>query len=193
MPTSRQLNSQATTVALSSQAPGPLRPPHADLQLTLFFASDNTVRMWEMGGSCLSVLRGHTSRIWDVDATSTGEFIASASGDKTVRVWRWRHDDDHDIQECRQVLKGNNGDVYAARWHPLGVGHSSLRYQSSSRDGQNHVVSAGYDRIVRLFDVEGGNIIKTFTGHALSISSIVFNPLGNLIISGYVPARFGSK
>lgn len=153
---------------------------------TLIMAtSDNTVRIWEMGGTCLSVLRGHTSRIWEVDATQSGERIASASGDKTIRVWAWKHEEDRDLQECRQVLRGNTGDVYSARWHPLG----------------NHIAAGGYDKIVRLYDVEGGNVIKTFTGercfikyeirrterlagHALSISSLVFNPMGNLIISG---------
>ena len=29
---------------------------------------------------------GHTSRIWDVTSSSSGDFIASASGDSTVKV-----------------------------------------------------------------------------------------------------------
>jgi WD40 repeat protein len=49
---------------------------------------------------------------------------------------------------------------------------------------QNHVATGGYDKIVRLFDVESGSVLKTFTGHSLSISSVMFNPLGNLIVSG---------
>lgn len=57
---------------------------------------------------------------------------------------------------------------------------------------------------MRLYDVESGSILKTFTGehvlipelsqridagvsgHSLSISSVMFNPLGNLIVSGSV-------
>jgi len=29
---------------------------------------------------------GHTSRIWDVTSSTSGDFIASASGDSTVKV-----------------------------------------------------------------------------------------------------------
>jgi COMPASS component SWD3 len=35
-----------------------------------------------------------------------------------------------------------------------------------------------------LYDVSRGQVVKTFTGHHLSVSSLVFSPLGNLIISG---------
>lgn len=49
---------------------------------------------------------------------------------------------------------------------------------------QNHVVSGGYDRITRLFDIERSKTVKTFSEHQLSVSSVIFNPLGNLIITG---------
>ena len=70
------------------------------------------------------------------------------------------------------------------------------------------MATGGYDKIVRLFDVATGTILKTFTGespsflvkddtdmcavsgHSLSISSVRFNPLGNLIVSGFVPPPF---
>ncbi|ORY89421.1 WD40-repeat-containing domain protein [Leucosporidium creatinivorum] len=130
-------------------------------------SSDNTVRIWDTSTSnCTTIMRGHRSRIWDVDATTNGDRIASASGDRTVKVWNWQAEEE--LQRCATTLEGNLGDVYAARWHPMG----------------NHIATGGYDKIVRLFDVESGTILKTFTGHSLSISSVMFNPLGNLIVSG---------
>lgn len=56
--------------------------------------SDNTLRVWDVeDGRCVRVLGdgelgsgGHTSRIWDVTSSSSGDFIASASGDSTVKV-----------------------------------------------------------------------------------------------------------
>lgn len=44
--------------------------------------------------------------------------------------------------------------------------------------------SAGYDKIVRLYDIETSSVIKTFTGHSLGASDVITNPLGNLLISG---------
>lgn len=50
-------------------------------------SSDNTCRVWKTStGDCLGVLNGHTSRIWDVCSKTDGSFIASASGDSTVKV-----------------------------------------------------------------------------------------------------------
>lgn len=50
-------------------------------------SSDKTCRIWDTEtGSCISILSGHTSRIWDVSSRSDGTFVASASGDSTVKV-----------------------------------------------------------------------------------------------------------
>lgn len=145
-------------------------------------SSDNCVRLWDAhGGGCKSVLKGHTSRIWDVSATANGMLLASGSGDGTVRIWDtgglveggWRKDDDGGsigagTGVCRAVLKGHASDVYTVRFHPRG----------------NVIVSAGYDRCVRLFDAETHSVLKVFNGHKGSISSVAFNARGNVIITG---------
>jgi WD40 repeat protein len=51
---------------------------------------------------------------------------------------------------------------------------------------QSHLVTGGYDKTVRLFDVNTGSVVKTFTGHQLAVTKTIFNPLGNLVISGLV-------
>ena len=51
-------------------------------------SSDCTARLWDTeSGQCEAVFEGHHSRIWDVDSTITGSFVASASGDSTVKLW----------------------------------------------------------------------------------------------------------
>lgn len=45
------------------------------------------LRIWNLGGSCLQELSGHTSFVYSVDTLSTGELVSSGE-DRTVRVWR---------------------------------------------------------------------------------------------------------
>ncbi|KAI8840284.1 WD40-repeat-containing domain protein [Chytridium lagenaria] len=128
-------------------------------------SSDNTCRIWDTEtAECLGVLEGHTSRIWDVASSRSGNVAASASGDGTVKVW-----DLHAPKiPCATTLSGGSGDVYSVMFHP----------------GGDHLATGGYDKLVRLYDVERGIVIKTFSGHQGAVTRTVFSPLGNLIVSG---------
>lgn len=167
-------------------------------------SSDNSCRLWDSAsGRCHSVLSGHSSRIWDISSTANGSLVASASGDGTVRLWDTaalfasidkRIDDMNEPQRkfknlslngtenpdnvgtaenegvvpCVAVLNDHSKDVYAVQFHARG----------------NALVSAGYDRRIRLYDVETQTLLKTLDGHRSAVSSVVFNARGNLIISG---------
>ncbi|KAI8640990.1 WD40-repeat-containing domain protein [Parasitella parasitica] len=129
-------------------------------------SSDNTLRVWDTeSAKCLDVLEGHRSRIWDLTTTHAGDFVASASGDSSIKIWNIKS-----LQKasCVSTLNGHAGDVYSVRYHP----------------NESHIVTGGYDKTVRLFDVNTGAIIKTFPGHQLAVTKTIFNPLGNLVISG---------
>lgn len=164
-------------------------------------SSDNTCRLWDpSSGSCRSVLSGHTSRIWDISSTVNGSLLASASGDGTVRLWntapvfasidRCGNDEEYgrekfnysrpvsneykddeeqkSVVPCLAVLSDHGKDVYAVQFHAAG----------------NALVTGGYDRRIRLYDVETQTVLKTLDGHRSAVSSVTFNALGNLVISG---------
>lgn len=62
---------------------------------------------------------------------------------------------------------------------------------STLRMMQNYVVTGGYDKTVRLWDARTGALLRTFIGHNSAVSRVIFNPLGNLVISGCVIAQPG--
>ncbi|KAJ2395071.1 hypothetical protein GGI05_001753 [Coemansia sp. RSA 2603] len=130
-------------------------------------SSDNCVRIWDSEtAECLATLRGHTSRIWDICVDRAGSTLFSASGDGSVRIWDIR--DLHKPQCTSVVQTETGGDIYSVSLNPL----------------ESHIVMAGYDRTIRLYDRVTGRMVQTFHGHDLSVAHAVTNPLGNLIISG---------
>ncbi|CAK9879892.1 unnamed protein product [Sphagnum jensenii] len=137
-------------------------------------SSDNMLRVWDVeDGQCVRVLGdgdlgsggGHTSRIWDVTSSSSGDVVASASGDSTVKFWNLRGTTK---SACSATLSGHEGDVYSVKFH----------------QSNNYVVTGGYDKTVRLWDARTGALLRTFIGHNSAVSRVIFNPLGNLVISG---------
>ncbi|KAJ1923893.1 hypothetical protein IWQ60_005587 [Tieghemiomyces parasiticus] len=98
-------------------------------------------------------------------ASGARTMLVSASGDRTAKLW--------DIREpttpaCAATFTGHGEDVYSVAYHP----------------GSLHVVTGGYDKTVRIFDVTTETMMKSFAGHDLSVAQVTFNPLGNLVISG---------
>ncbi|KAJ2894500.1 hypothetical protein GGI21_005283, partial [Coemansia aciculifera] len=131
-------------------------------------SSDNCVRIWDTDSAeCLATLRGHTSRIWDICVDRAGSTLFSASGDGTVKVWDIR---DLHKPQCLHTISNDDdsGDIYSVSLNPL----------------ESHIILAGYDRKIRLYDRVTGRIVQTFHGHDLSVAQAVSNPLGNLVISG---------
>jgi WD40 repeat protein len=76
---------------------------------------DNTVRLWSANGSAGPVLSGHTNGIgavaWKLDASQ----LATAGGDKTVRIWG------RDGVLARTIPVDNWRGVSALEWSPDGV------------------------------------------------------------------------
>lgn len=140
-----------------------------DGNLLVSGSGDHNLRLWDLSSeSCVGVLTGHTSRIWDVQASTSGRIILSSSGDSSMRVWSVDHSSPEN-SKCVSVLRSEDtDDLY------------SLDISSS----ESHAVSGGYDGCVRLWDVETGAMVQSMDGHTASVSSVIFNQVGNLAVSG---------
>lgn len=103
---------------------------------------------------------GHTDEITAIGFSADSQLIASASKDKTARIWR------------------KDGNLVAPPFnHPAAVTAISINRDNSK------VVTASEDGKVRIWSIQG-DLLKTLNGHTAKVTAVVFSPDGSRIASG---------
>lgn len=106
-------------------------------------------------------LHGHTDSIRFMDFSPDGNYLASASFDKTAILW--------DVKNGKKwkTLKGHTHWVECIRFAP---------------DGKT-VVTSSADYSVRVWDVATGNQLAILKGHSDIVSGVDYSPDGKLLVS----------
>ena len=122
--------------------------------------ADSTVRVWDtLSGALTRIFVDHTSPVFDVALSPDRRFIATASEDRSARIW--------DVANGMNLVLDGHGDRV---W---GV--------AFSRDGQR-VATASEDRTIRLWDAGSGKELRrrTFPG---KMYGVAFNPDGKELVA----------
>ncbi|KAF3886951.1 MULTISPECIES: nSTAND1 domain-containing NTPase [Nostocales] len=139
-------------------------------------STDRTIKIYSIDGKLVEILTGHSDIVTSVSFSPNvttslvsqsqkvkqrGDFIiASASRDKTVKLWRMNG-------KLIKTWNAHNGWVNSVSFSP---------------DGK-FLVSGGEDNIVKLWNVADGQLMRTFSGHTDRVTRVKFSPDGKTIAS----------
>lgn len=181
---------------------------------TLLSASrDKSLILWKLTRDDASYgvpeksLKGHGHFVSDVTLSTDGQFALSGSWDKTLRLWdlstgqttRRFTGHTNDVlsvafsADNRQIVSGSR-DRTIKLWNTLGVckytiqedGHSEwvscVRF--SPNTANPIIVSAGWDRIVKVWNLTNCKLKTDHFGHTGFVNTVAVSPDGSLCASG---------
>lgn len=141
--------------------------------LTASASADKLVHLWKIPSSMPSnskktltpalTFKGHSEGINDLSFTSDSRFLATASDDKTIRIW----DVQRGSSDALVELKGHTNFVFALSFNP----------------SSNLLVTGGFDEKVKMWDPRTGGCVSTIEAHSEAITSVSMNLDGTCIAS----------
>ncbi len=109
-------------------------------------------------------LTGHSDSVQSVVYSPDGRYLASGSGDKTIKIWEVATGNE------LRTLTGHSGAVWSVVYSP---------------DGR-YLASGNGDTTIKIWEVATGKELRTLTGHSHVVLSVVYSPDGRYLASGSI-------
>jgi guanine nucleotide-binding protein subunit beta-2-like 1 protein len=139
----------------------------SDGQFCLTGSWDGSLRLWDLNtGATTRRFVGHSKDVLSVAFSADNRQIVSASRDKTIKLW-------NTLGECKFTIEkpeGHTDWVSCVRFSPV--------------PNQPTIVSAGWDKIVKVWDLTNCKLKFSLVGHTGYLNTVTVSPDGSLCASG---------
>lgn len=162
-------------------SPASISPLENPPPFLLTGSQDRTVKKWEIARThkskdsqaaprALYTRKAHDKDINAISTNHNSTLFASASQDRTVKVWS------ADGGEVQGILRGHRRGVWAVRFAPKDAppipGESGVA--SSSR---GLILTGGGDKTVKIWSLEDFSCLRTLEGHNNSVLKVLWMPI----------------
>jgi WD40 repeat protein len=175
-----------------------------DGQRLLTAGKDGVARAWDAtSGKALVTFRGHTQAIRSAAFSADGSRVVTGGDDKMLRLW--------DASTGRELLNrelptgitavaycpDNRRIAVGTAWGSVGLVDISTGQESLTTGGHNdivsalafesdgsHLVSASWDREVKLWGTDNGQNLALLRGHSWKITSLAFSKDSQRLVTG---------
>jgi U3 small nucleolar RNA-associated protein 13 len=150
------------------KAPQDYPPP-----FVLTGSQDQTVKRWDVSKDILRrppralyTRKAHDKDINAIDIDQTGRYFASASQDKTVKIWSVEEG------EVQGILRGHRRGVWSVKFALKDS--PTITGETGPATGKGLVLTGSGDKTVKIWNLSDYSCIRTFEGHANSILKVAW-------------------
>jgi len=159
-------------------------------------------------GTVVRKLEGHHHIVEDIDLSTDGQYCLSASWDRTLRLWHLAsgevtkkfHGHTGDVLSCafspeNRIIISGSRDRTVRLWNTIAENKWTTQDEESHKDwvtcvrfspqaDSNVIVSGGWDKQVKVIDINARKVRFELKGHKTHINTVTVSPDGSLCASG---------
>ncbi|RFU73532.1 small nucleolar ribonucleo complex subunit [Trichoderma arundinaceum] len=140
-------------------------------------SQDQTIKKWEIprtpqpqgqktNARSVFTRKAHDKDINAIDVHHAGQLFASASQDKTVKVWSVEEG------EVQGILRGHKRGVWSVQFSPAQM--PALQGEDGPVTGKGVILTGSGDKSIKLWNLADYTCIRTFEGHSNSVLKVAW-------------------